>query len=391
MGRLAVHGTDGAVDEVVASLGELRGLASKVGQMASYVEGMAPADGPARDALARLRDATWTSSPAAIRACVEAELGRPLHELFPTWDDTPLASASLGQVHRASLPDGTQVAVKVQHPGIEDAVRSDLAQVAAVGSVARHLVRGVPVDALLHQVRAQLLDELDYRQEAENQRVYHAAFAGHPLVGIPRVFDAWSTQRVLTTELVSGVPVEVAALRADSVRRAAATATWTLFMEGALRTRRLHGDPHPGNLMFREDGLWALDFGNVVHLDGEAVATWRALLTAGLAGRDPAVTLRDHLGDAPFVAAMTPLWTALLAPLREPSARITRADAAALTPLIQDAKRPGVALRRGGPVPPWFVLALRTVIGLWSILGRLDVDVPYAALTEGALGRTAGG
>ncbi|HWB76867.1 MAG TPA: AarF/UbiB family protein, partial [Nannocystaceae bacterium] len=197
----------GAAEHAAEVLGSLRGLAAKVGQMASYVDGFVPDDHREsyERAMGKLLAATPHSSPAAIRALVEAELEAPIAELFASWDDTPIASASIGQVHRATLASGREVAVKVQHPGIDRAIEADLSNAGVIqGMVGALVSKQVGVHDVFEIVKQRFREELDYTLEARRQRQFAEIHADDEWVRIPEVIDDRSTRRVLTTELVHG-------------------------------------------------------------------------------------------------------------------------------------------------------------------------------------------
>lgn len=378
---LTAGGAEQATARLVDTLGDLRGLATKVGQMASYIEGMAPTDPKLAAVFATLRAATPPSDPAAVRALVEAELGASIASRFASWDEAPVASASLGQVHRARLPDGTPVAVKVQHPGIEEAVRSDLAQADTIGAAAGLAVRALDVRALLAEVRSRLLDELDYRIEARAQSAFAAAFVDDAAVSVPTVHAGWSSQRVLTTSWVDGVELEAATSGSAALRARQASAVWRLFTEGLRRTSLLHGDPHPGNLRFVERGVIGLDFGCVQPMSPDEVRTFDGLLAAAAVGPR---AVHDHLGgmlgDGPMLAPVAALWTGVLAPVSADRVHVTIAHARGVADKLRASKDPRLMLRGGGVVlPPWFLLANRTFLGVLSVLARLDVETSYRA------------
>ncbi|HTA94032.1 MAG TPA: AarF/UbiB family protein, partial [Polyangiaceae bacterium] len=198
---LLSKGADSAAERAADVLGTLRGVAAKVGQMASYVDGVVP-EGQ-RDAyeaaLRKLREQAPTSSIAEIRAQVERELGAPIDELFCDWEDEPVASASIGQVHRARLADGRVVAVKVQHSGIAKAVESDLENVGMLESLVGTFVpKGVNSRGVLEEVKTRFREELDYRLEAERQTRFAQIFRGDPQIRIPAIIPERSSLRVLT-------------------------------------------------------------------------------------------------------------------------------------------------------------------------------------------------
>ena len=172
---------ESAAERAAEVLGTLRGVAAKVGQMASYVDGIVPeAQREAYEvALRKLRDQAPTSTIAEIRAQVELELGGRISELFSDWQDEPIASASIGQVHRARLSDGRVVAVKVQHPGIAKAVESDLENAGMLESLASSLVgKGMNTRGVLNEIRTRFREELDYRLEARRQSEFAQLFRG---------------------------------------------------------------------------------------------------------------------------------------------------------------------------------------------------------------------
>lgn len=380
-----VGGKAEAAARLADGLGDLRGLATKVGQMASYIEGFTPDDPAVAAAFTKLRASAATSDPAAIRAVVEAELGKPVDAVFEAWADEALASASLGQVHRARWR-GRDVAVKVQHPGMEAAVAADLGQADRVAAVVGALAQGVPVAELVVEIRARLADELDYRLEAAHQAAYSEAFRDDPVVVVPEVIGACSARRVLTTAFSPGVPLETAIEGASSATRAAwARALWRVFALGGLRTGRLHGDPHPGNVLVEGERLVVLDYGCVQPLDADAQAACRAMWSAASRGE---AALRDHLraklGDGRVAVALTDAWVVMLRPAWDGPVRVDRATAKALTAAILAAKHPSNLLRRDLPsMEPWWVLMHRTQVGLISVLAKLDVEADYRG--EGAI------
>ena len=209
---LSKSGVD-AAEYAADVLGTLRGLAAKVGQTLSYVDGIVPeAQRESYErAMAKLRNAAPHSSSEAIRHVVEEELGGPVERLFASFDPEPFASASIGQVHRARLPDGRAVAVKVQHPGIATAVESDLKNAGIVERlVATFAPKGVKPKAAYDEVAKRFREELDYELEAEHQRAFAAFHAGDPKISIPAVIGERSARRVLTSELSEGLSLEQA-------------------------------------------------------------------------------------------------------------------------------------------------------------------------------------
>src|SRR5690606_29564168 len=205
---------------------------------------------------------------------VEAELGRPLSEAFASFDPEPLAAASIGQVHRATLPDGTGVAVKVRRPGVEEVVETDLEILQDLARLIEERWRPERISpvAFVDEVARVLRREMDYRLEAGNIQRFRRAWAGDPRVRIPRVYWDLTTSRVLVMEYLSGVKVDDRAglERLGVDPRQIARLGAEIFLQQVLIDGVFHGDPHPGNLLVLDDGsLGMLDFGIVGRLDQE--------------------------------------------------------------------------------------------------------------------------
>ncbi len=208
----------------------------------------------------------------AVRETIESELGKPLDELFASFDATPLASASIGQVHRASLRDGTEVVVKVQHAGIQSRVNVDLEILLALAQLAERSpdLKLYRPAAMVAEFRRMLRHELDFDRERRHQQQFYRTFAKDDRVAIPQCFDELSSPRVLTMEFIAGE--KLADLAADDskvdTRRRLARHGAELYLDMVFRHGRYHADPHPGNLLALPDGrIGLLDFGMVGQLD----------------------------------------------------------------------------------------------------------------------------
>lgn len=289
---------DQVVDEeaarvLAANAGRLKGGLAKVAQLAAYdpgatLGGRSGATPAARAVLGGLWDHAPAVSAGAIAQVIEDDLGQAPQALFARWDATPLASASLGQVHAAQLADGTDVVVKVQYPGVAEALRADLDDAAFVRRLAgSEIGRSLADDSVL-ALAAAVRGELDYRAEAAAQARFAAAWAEHPVLRVPRVIPELSSERVLTMTRARGKSVrETAASGSVDVRRQAALAIFQFAWASPLAHRLLNADPNPGNFLIEEqpDGgvhVWCLDFGCAAELP-EAVRDadrelWWALL-----------------------------------------------------------------------------------------------------------------
>src|SRR6266496_770034 len=289
--------TAALVQQLVDQLGQMRGAAMKVGQLISMVEfdGL-PED--ERDELQRSLSALRDSIPPVPFADLEKLIGR----VFRDFDQRAFAAASIGQVHRATTVDGDDVAVKVQYPGVAEAVDTDLRNATLLLPLVKRLAPGLDAKALAAEMRERIGEELDYELEAQNQRRIERLLRGHPFVRVPRVHTSLSTRRVLVSEYVEGERFE-AVRRADEVQRDRyGEIVFRLYFGLLYRDRIALGDPHPGNYLLCPDGrVCFLDFGLLRDVDAARVAAERAI---ALAVRDgDAVALKAALGAGGYLPA----------------------------------------------------------------------------------------
>ena len=260
--------------ELVEKMGALKGLVMKLGQMASYLPGALPEE--AQAVLARLQAESVAMSFDRVAEVLRDEFGAPPESLFDDFEPEPFAAASIGQVHRARFA-GRDVAVKVQYPGIEAALASDLV---TIGFMAKVSLLGLPIDgaALVEELGSRISEECDYLLEAANQRELAALLADDPEVHIPAVFSERSSRRVLTTGYVDAMRF---AQFIDAGSREAKNRAGEIIFRTCWRSlfqhRVYNGDPHPGNYLFAEDGrVTLLDFGCVQHFDERFIERWKA-------------------------------------------------------------------------------------------------------------------
>ncbi len=281
--RLAERARIQSAEEVARVLGELKGALMKVGQIMSLTtEALPPA---ARAALSSLRRAAPPMTFDLARGVLESELGGDLSTVFRRFDEAPIAAASIGQVHRAVLRDGREVAVKVQYPGVDAAIESDLALLDTLGVFAGFAGPNLDRKALLDEIATLLRGELDYRQEAAHQAAFAEFWGGHPLIRIPPVVPELSRRRVLVQGFARGLTYDdFLAVARPAERQLAARVLTDFTFDSLFRHRVFHGDPHPGNYLFAEDGgVIFLDFGCVRAFDDGFLAALRALLRAVVA------------------------------------------------------------------------------------------------------------
>jgi len=261
------------------SAGELGAAVAKAAQVRAYLDITGVAATPAaRALLARLWDRMPPRPAATIRAVVTAELGAPPEERFAKWDDTPLAAASLGQVHAAEDADGRRFAVKVQYPGVAEALRDDLTSASLLRRiVGDELGAGAAAEALA-TMREQLLGELDYVAEARWLERFARAFIGDPTIVIPRVDATRSTARVLTMDRLDGRAIADLAEDDAEARRRGARAIFRFAFGAPLQHGIFNADPHPGNyLILAGEKVGFVDFGSAAALSDELHAVERRL------------------------------------------------------------------------------------------------------------------
>lgn len=384
-----------AAEHAATVLGSLRGLAAKVGQMASYVDGFVPDEHRAayEGAMSKLRAAAPHSSPTAIRAVVESELGAPIDELFARWADEPFASASIGQVHRAALHDGREVAVKVQHPGIDAAVESDLRNAGVIESLVGTLgPKGIGVHETFAVIAERFREELDYTLEATRQDQFRRIHADDPAIVIPTIIRERSSRRVLTSSFERGLPLDEAITADAALRTTWAEVLWRFVFRGNLVGQMFNADPHPGNYLFRPDGtIVFLDFGCVQPLVDPELSNARAMHRAALA-QDEATFARATarmLGTrgGSFQVAVQAYVRRCFAPIFEQPFHIDRAYATEVVRGIHDLKKFVFAKDKSFvALPPGLVFMNRLQFGFYSVLARLDVPVDYAAVERDILG-----
>ena len=285
--------------QVAESLGQMKGALMKLGQMASYIDqGLG---GPARDAFAQLQASAPPMAPELAMETVERELGRSLEDVFAEWDAEPLASASIGQVHRAVLRDGRVVAVKVQYPGVDEAIRSDLANTDLIVAGVGMIFPGLDPKPLVEELETRLTEELDYRLEAENQRLFGEFYRDHPFIRIPAVVGELSTARVLTTELSDGERFDVAHSWSQDQRNLAAEAIYRFVFRSLWHLHAFNGDPHPGNYLLHGDGkVTFLDFGLVKRFQPSDLEPLHSMLQAYVFDHDHD-RFRDEIIRAGFL------------------------------------------------------------------------------------------
>ena len=374
-------------ERVVDTMGALKGAAMKVGQ--SLALAMDGVDVPPEVSriLSKLHDSAEPVPFADIRATIEAELGAPLEELFLSFDEEPLGSASLAQAHAAQLPDGTQVVVKALYTGIENSVDADLGALRSLLITSR-MVRRDPAEirAIFDEIRSRLNEELDYYKEAANLEEFHAAYQGVPGVRIPRTHPSHCSGRVLTMDRLIGQSAEDFSRTASpEAKQRAGEILAETFYDMTYRLRALHADPHGGNYLFGPDGsVGIIDFGCVKRFDMYWIANYADMALGFLDGeRERAMTKAVELGvlahrDPKAEEVLQTFAMLICKPLMSPDYTCgadgdnVTAEVAKLAPTIL--RYP--SLRS----PPELVFLHRSLAGIYALLRKLGHTADYGKL-----------
>lgn len=387
-----------AATRAVELLGSLRGLAAKVGQMASYVDGFIPEAQSAAFAstLSRLQAQTPASPFEKVQALIEEELAGPLSQHFAMFESEPMASASIGQVHRARLHDGRAVAVKVQHPGIAEAMEADLTSAAALANLASTLgPRAINADEIFRELAARFREELDYRHEAQNQARFAELHADDPRVHIPRIIASHTRARVMTSELVVGLSFAQAASAPAALRRSYAELLWSFVSKSLLIGGVFNADPHPGNYIFHDDGrITFLDFGCTQAVSETYVAALGRMRQAAIEKNPNAFAEGVRLGMHTQPGSYEQAFVAYLYRCYEP---LTASPYHLRSKYVADVVRETQSLKahmlkrasKPTPLPPDIILLNRLQFGFYSVLARLDVAADYAAIDRALLSRAS--
>lgn len=377
-------------EQIFSVLGQLKGGAMKIGQALSVFEAALPEDlaGPYRQALTRLQEAAPALPAASVHRVLEAQLGQQWRQRFRHFDDQPAASASIGQVHRATWADGREVAVKVQYPGAGPALLSDLNQLGRLAGLLPIVSPGLDIKPLVAELKERISEELAYELEGESQRTFATAFADDPDFLVPNVVEA--TPQVLVTEWVEGTPLStVIAEGTPEQRDRAGTLLATLHFSAPVRAGLLHVDPHPGNFRLCPDGrLGVLDFGAVARMpDGlpEPIGRLTRLAIAGDADAvleglrgEGFIRTGSEVDPRELLAFVQPV----LDPLIVDRFQFTRAWLRAEAARMANPKTGTNQLARQLNLPPSYLMVYRVTSGTIALLCQLEASAGYREVVE---------
>jgi predicted unusual protein kinase regulating ubiquinone biosynthesis (AarF/ABC1/UbiB family) len=287
-------------EQIVAVLGTMKGAAMKLGQVMSFLDvGLVPEEfrEEFQNKLAALRDAAPKVSFQQMKKVIEGEYDEPLDDVFETFDPVPIAAASIGQVYKARMHDGRDVAVKVQYPGVASAVRADMQNLGMILRLMKRIAPGLDPQALGDEIRARIDEELDYELEAANQRTLARIFRGHPFIVVPDVITRLSRERVVVSEFVSGRGFEEIKQLPQAERDRVGEIIFRFYFGCMYRHHQFSGDPHPGNSLLLDDGRMAfLDFGLFKRIPAEVAEFELQVQRLGGEGRSDELIELLHKG-----------------------------------------------------------------------------------------------
>ncbi len=385
-------------EQVAETLGNLKGAVMKLGQMASYLDQGMPE--PVREALAELQQDAPPMSPELAADVVRSDLGASPESIFEEWDEVPIASASIGQVHRAITRDGRAVAVKVQYPGIAEAIRTDLDNAGFLLSAMSLMFPGLEPGPLVEELRSRIIEELDYRREAVNQKLFVDFYRDHPFIRIPGVVDGLCGDRVLTTELVSGARFDEVVTWSEEDRDRIGEIIFRFVVRSLYELLAFNGDPHPGNYLFGRDGtVTFLDFGLVKRFEPAELIIFESMIEAIVVDCDPH-GFREIVEQVGLLKPGQPFsddevvdyFGAFYDVVRERKrATLTAEYASRLVRHIFDANGPHGEILKAANVPPSFVIIQRINLGLYAVLGQLGATADWRGVAEEFWPFVAGG
>ena len=374
-----------AADQLFTVLGELKGGAMKFGQALSVMEAAIPDEygEPYREALTKLQAEAPPMPTRTVHRVLDQQLGTKWRERFASFDDTPTASASIGQVHRAVWSDGRDVAVKVQYPGADEALRADLKTLARFATMMASIAPGTDVKPVLAELNERMEEELDYRIEANNQRRFAKEFADDPDFAIPHVVA--SAPKVVVTEWMTATPLRKIIASGTQEQRNEAGRLFALFaFSSPARAGLLHCDPHPGNFMLLDDGrLGVIDFGACAPLpDG---LPWELGRMVRLASEENFDELIDLLEKHKFVLAgrtVTPseideYLRPFTDPIKTDTFHFTRSWLQKVAGTAADINSTQFKTARSLNLPPQYLMIFRVLLGGIGIAAQLNAEAAY--------------
>ena len=374
-------------EDVTRTMGDMKGAVMKFGQILSLMSGIVPADMAAQ--LATLQSSAPPMAYSLVEQVFQAEFGAPPSRVFRRFEHAPFAAASIGQVHRAQLHDGTHVAVKVQYPGVRDAIGHDLANVGMMVTLAGAVSRGLEAGPIVRDLKDGILAELDYKKEARSQQRFYDEFSGHAFIRVPRVYHEHSTKNVLVQEFMRGRPFSAAMEMDQAARDRIGEIVFRYAFGSIYQFSLFNGDPHPGNYLLLDDGSVAfVDYGCVAEFSQSAIDGFKRVIRALFAGdldewRASVEAIGILRPDAPFTTEelydhMHWYW----APILDDEVAFTPELAAEMVRRNTQTTGIGGRINQHCNVPEGTIFLTRINFGLSGLLANLGAKGPWRAIVR---------
>ena len=381
---------DKAAQQLFTVLGELKGGAMKVGQALSVMEAAIPEQygKPYREALTKLQREAPPLPAAKVHRVLDQQLGTKWRDRFQSFDDKSVASASIGQVHKAVWGDGREVAVKIQYPGADEALRADLKTMQRMVSVLKQLSPGADVQGVVDELIQRTEMELDYRLEADNQRAFAKAYAGDPHFVVPNVVA--SAPKVVIQEWIEGIPLsQIIREGTQEQRDLMATRLFEFCNDAPTRLEMVHGDAHPGNFMLLPaDKMGVIDFGAVAPMPGgwpvELGQIMRYALDKEYDKLLPTMERAGFIqkGQQVSTREIDDMLKQYVEPLEVPEFHYTRKWLQRMTTLELDKAAGQIKAARQMDIPPKLAIPMRVIASIVAISCQLDAHVPTRSIAE---------
>jgi predicted unusual protein kinase regulating ubiquinone biosynthesis (AarF/ABC1/UbiB family) len=371
-----------SAERMVDTLGTMKGAAMKMGQLASFIDTEYLPD-EYRELYQQKLGKLRTSAPAMpwekVRKVIDEEYDEPCVDVFESIEREAFAAASIGQVHRAVLHDGRRVAVKVQYPGVDAALRADLSNAGMILRLAKAIAPGLDAKAVADELKERVLEELDYEYEAQNQRTFSRAYRGHPFIYVPDVITRLSRNRVLVTEYVDGHGFDEVKRLDQEARSTFGEIVFRFYLGSIYQLQHFNADAHPGNYVLLDDGRVAfLDFGMTKRVDVEQIRLEEEVIKARI-DRDPE-RLREKLHDLGFLRDPKRIDAERLMEhvdavggwyLEDIEREVTSEYVMGVIAAMSDPRSDFYALMRRENVPANELMGRRMEIGVLAVLGQL--------------------
>ena len=379
-----------AANQLFSVLGELKGGAMKVGQALSVMEAAVPEQigEPYREALTKLQKDAPPLPADEVHRVLDAQLGTKWRERFESFDDKPVASASIGQVHKAVWADGRVVAVKIQYPGADEALRADLKTMKRMVSVFKQLSPGADVQGVVDELIERTEMELDYRLEADNQRAFAKAYDGHPHFVVPHVVA--SAPKVVVAEWIEGIPpAHIIKSGTPEQRNLMGYRLFELTDDAPRRLEMMHGDAHPGNFMLMpDDKMGVIDFGAVAPLPGgmprELGQMLRYAVDKNYAKLLPTMEKIGFIqkGEQVSTRDIDDMLKQYVQPLEVPVFHYHRKWLQRMSAIDMDRAAGQIKAARQMSIPAKLAIPMRVIASIVAISCQLDAHVPVRQIAD---------